>query len=440
MRRFKELYHAAALLVLNTVIVFIGFNALLAFLFWLIERGDAPPKPAPPHQTRTMAPFHQDGSPVDNGKRLRYQLEWSDFDAYGTQDQTFVAEVLDDFYELGQQGMAYQPWVLFSEPLFQGKHVTVEADPRGIPRRRTINPPNPDGRPVVTILALGGSTTFGYNVADEQTWSSYLAQILNERARQARLNIHVAVLNYGRGYYYPSQEVMLLVDLLRSGHRPDAVIFLDGMNWMDTEDVPEFYKRAEREFHNLQFTDKPDHRQILEQMSQKIPMLRLAQAIGRRLSLVDQRSVAQRHADERHLGVNHIINGFRQNQAIAAAICRLYAISPLFVLQPHAFYNYPVHLYRRPLPNEALAWRATVQQIYPLLMAEPGMVNLSGLFDLWGKDKKAIIDELHYSPPFHHFLAAQIADHIDLSKLHPRPLHLDEDAATGLPRNSTQQN
>jgi hypothetical protein len=436
--RLKPLYISVALFLLNTLLVLVAFNLVLACLFWMRDVSEDSQHIPAKALSRASRYFNVDGSPVDNGKRTGYQLAWFDFNAYGSTNESYVSEVLDDFYELSQRGMAFQPWVLFSEGPFQGKHVTVEVDRRGFPRRRTVNPSNANGLPVVTILALGGSTTFGYNVADEETWPSYLANILNERARQARLKISVSVLNYGRGYYYPSQETILLIDVLRSGYRPSAVVFVDGVNWSQAEDVPEFYTQAERQFHTLQFTEKPDHRQALEQIADSLPMVRLAQAIGRRLFPHEQQSVAERIAMEREAGVSHIINAQRQNHAIAAAICRVYSIHPTFVLQPHALYNYPLQLYRRPLPNDVIIWRKKLQEVYGLLALEPGIVDLSGLFDVWGKDKKAIIDDLHYSPPFNRFLAQYIANHLDLRTLTARTAALDEAAATGLARHSVR--
>ncbi|MFO0767213.1 MAG: hypothetical protein U0231_10575 [Nitrospiraceae bacterium] len=81
-----------------------------------------------------------------------------------------------------------------------------------------------------------------------------------------------------------------------------------------------------------------------------------------------------------------------------------------------------------------------MQRVYPRLEAESGFINLSGLFKRWGQDKKAIIDELHYNPAFHRFLAQQIADHIDLKSMKPRSVPLDQQAATGLPRELIQTN
>lgn len=437
--RITPVYRSSALLLLNTIVGLLLFNVCLAGLFWIIDTiGDIPRSSRAAQTTFGGALFNADGSPVDNGKRSAYQLEWFDFSGYGLDDQRLASEVLDDFYELTFEGMAYQPWVLFSEPPFHGRRVTVEVDPQGFPRRRTVNLPNPRGFPEITILVLGGSTTFGYNVSDEQTWPSYLAAILNERARQSNLNIHVTVLNYGRGYYYPSQETVLLLDLIRAGHRPSAVLFLDGVNWGESGDIPNLYRRAEQQFRRLQFAEGVNWPQVVGSVGDKIPMIRLAQAIARRLAPPAQRSVAQQVAAEGEISVDHIVNSFGQNRVLASAICRSYGIAPYFFLQPHALYNYAPGLYRRPLPHDAIVWAGQVQRVYPRLEAESGFINLTGLFERWGKDKKAIIDELHYSPTFHRFLAEHIADHLELKSLKPRVTSLDQTIATGLPRELNQ--
>ncbi|MFO0732705.1 MAG: hypothetical protein U0361_17350 [Nitrospiraceae bacterium] len=339
--RIAPLYRSSSLLLLNTIVGLLLLNCLLAGLFWLIDVFGDPARSAEATTHKASGPFfNADGSPIDNGKRSSYQLEWFDFNGYGLDDQQYASEVLDEFYELALEGMAYQPWVLFSEPPFQGKRVRVEVDTQGFPHRRTVNPENSAGLPEVTILALGGSTTFGYNVSDEQTWPSYLAALLNERARALNLAVHVSVLNYGRGYYYPSQETVLLVDLIRAGHRPSAVLFLDGVNWGESGDVPNLYRRAEQQFHRLQFAEGVDWPQVVGSMTDNIPMVRLAHAIARRVSLAGQRSVAQQVAAAGEISVDHIVNSFSQNRVLATAICRSYGIEPYFFLQPHALYNY----------------------------------------------------------------------------------------------------
>lgn len=438
--RLRNIYLSAALLLLNTLAALLIGNLLLAGLFWIRDFTDnkalAAQRNAVSAALASGRFFNPDGSPLDNGKRNEYQSAWIDFNAYGNLEPAYVSDVLDDFYELSNLGMTFQPWVLFSEPPFQGKRVTVEIDPRGFPRRKTVNPEYKQGIPVVQILTLGGSTTFGYNVSDEHTWPTYLSEILNRRAREENLNIQVEVLNYGKGFYHPSQETLLLLDLLKNGYRPSLVLFLDGVNWSGPQDVPQFYEQARRRFQNLQFDDQSARGRTWADTWGTVPMVRLAKSISQGFFGVTQPTVAQRASDEGPSLVPHVVNGFRQNRMVSEAICKSYSIKPLFILQPNAVYNYPIELYRRPLPDEFFSWRSKTQGVYRSLSSDPGLLDLSNLFQTWGTDRKAIIDELHYSPPFNRFLAEQIAAHIHLKAL-PTHVHpYDETAVTGNPRES----
>jgi len=179
-------------------------------------------------------------------------LQWFDYTAYERiVDVSYVGNVLDDFFNLSKLGFIYQPWVQFSEPPYHGKLVNVDIDSKGFPIRRTLSPQNSQSATML-IFALGGSSTFGYNVSDEQTWPSYLAEILNERVSTASVPIQVKVMNYGRGFYDTSQETVLLIDLLKSGLRPNLVIFMDGINWILEQDVPYFTSKFAKVFSDLQ--------------------------------------------------------------------------------------------------------------------------------------------------------------------------------------------
>jgi hypothetical protein len=69
------------------------------------------------------------------------------------------------------------------------------------------------------IWFFGGSTTFGYGVADHETIPARLEKAL---ARP--------VANFGVAAFFSAQENMLLIQALRTGYRPAQVIFLDGIN------------------------------------------------------------------------------------------------------------------------------------------------------------------------------------------------------------------
>jgi hypothetical protein len=75
--------------------------------------------------------------------------------------------------------------------------------------------------------------------------------------------------------------------------------------------------------------------------------------------------------------------------------------------------------------------------VYSKLKADPGYIDLSALFDQWGR-RKAVVDDVHYSPAFNQFLAERVAKWIDVGSLQLRSI--DENAATGIPRQNPVPN
>jgi lysophospholipase L1-like esterase len=324
--------------------------------------------------------------------------------------------------------------VQFSEPAFKGNLVSIGLDPRGFPVRRTLNPRNDEGLPIIRIFTLGGSTTFGYNVSDEHTWPSHLSSILNEKSKAEGIGIHVEVVNYGRGYYTPSQETLLLTDLLKSGHRPNVAIFMDGVNLGSSQDIPAFSEKLDRWFTGLQFRNDTSLLDALTWM----PIVRLSRSIGH--SVFDKNGnpekAATRNKEKKwdKENVQNMVNRFEQNREISSAICKLYSVECYFMLQPNPLYNYPLKLYRMSLGESYMEGREIAQQFYERMRGEKGILWLADLFESWGHDRKAIVDDLHYSPGFNHFLAQHVAKHMDMKSLSPKAEIINEAAVTGSSR------
>lgn len=433
MKSVSKYYQTTAVLILSALILFIILNVAIEICgsinyakFISRFRSD-------------KEFFLPDGSPVDNGKRSPYQLEWFDFNAYGNVNPIYAAEVLDDFFILSQKGFIYQPWVQFSEPIFHGKRVNVDLDELGFPIRRTINPQMNGGQIPIKIFVLGGSTTFGYNVSDEHTWPTAFARILNEKSKNLELNLNVQVINYGRGFYYSSQEVVLLIDLLKMGHRPSLVIFMDGVNEGIeeglNEDMPFFSEKAAKLFRRAQTGSFND---VLKMTVAQLPLIKWAESLKQRLlrHFTTSNYIEPNSEPMLHEALGKILNRYRQNKAIAKEICKLYGIKYLFFAQPSPIYNYPFDLYRQKnLPPKFFTTRRLAQQGYKELDRE--VINLSSLFNLWGKNKKAIIDDCHYSPSFNYVLAERISSYIDLKMLSNYPCKIDDQSATGSKRTTS---
>jgi len=412
--KFATAYSALAFITFNTLLAIVAVNLLLYLVLWArdavmaLEAGRAEREIARSMEGGQV--FRADGAPLPGPKRSAYQIEWFDYSAYGGDfGETEVAGVLDEFLDLGARGFVYQPWVQFAEPAVQGKHLNVETDARGFPHRRTSRPSaTRDGVPTLQIFAIGGSTTFGYNVPDAQTWPSALARLLEGATKTMASPVPLEVRNYGRAYYNPSQEVVLFMDLLRSGQRPDMAIFVDGVNLGPAQDVPQFTAQAARGFSGLQFGGSST---LLDRLGW-IPMVRVAA----RLSESATPAIVPAKAGESRDPVQ-LAERFRSSWAIARELCRLYDVSCLFVLQPDPVLNYEMRLYRRPVSAGFVAERAERRSFYESLGSPEGVIDLRGLFQAWGPNRKAIIDDVHYSPGFNDFLAEHIASRIDLSSL-----------------------
>ncbi len=421
--KYRASYRTCAVAIVDAGILFVCLNVLLGIVYYYKDHKGSKFVCGSAEKL-----FQENGAPVESDKRSAFQVKWFDYTAYEhIVDASYAGEVLDDFYDLAQKGFIYQPWVQFCEPVYHGKRVNIDLDSKGFPIRRTINP-GKDQSPTVQIFTLGGSTTFGYNVSDEHTWPSYLSEILTERASAAGLNIQVVVTNYGRDFYTPSQETVLLIDLLRSGYRPSLIVFMGG-NWGPQQDVPRFTEEFDRRFREMQFGPRIN-------TLQWVPVIRLVKGLINQLHEANshQRRMTIPNSKDQEDYVKHVISRFNINRTIAARVCELYSLNTLFFLEPDAVYNYPTDLYRSSLPESRRLRKQLRTRFYRQIKITSDIIDLTNLFELWGHDRKAIVDQVHYSPNFNRFLAQHVADHIDLKSLVPRPLDQSESLPTGASR------
>jgi len=205
---------------------------------------------------------------------------------------------------------------------------------------------------------------------------------------------------------------------LKGGKRPNLVVFLDGLNeWTSTcnSDVPHLTQQIAEATHNLQVE------RALSTVDQFgwLPIVRLAKAISRRMASPPSSPSPDQIADGCKMSqMADMADRYRQNVEIARAISKLYGISALFFLQPDPTVHYSPTLYRTNLPAQFYANISYIRRVKPefyrMVRDAEGVIDLTNLFELWGPTRKAIIDDVHYSPQFNLFLAQHIANHIDL--------------------------
>lgn len=114
---------------------------------------------------------------------------------------------------------SYHPHIGWRGEPYSGQHVNVNEN--GL--RKTWNPAD-TSHDVEKLYIFGGSTVWGTGARDDFTVPSHLSKIFHHNKRP------VIVTNCGESAYTFYQEVMRLCLLLKEGHRPDYVVFYDGVN------------------------------------------------------------------------------------------------------------------------------------------------------------------------------------------------------------------
>jgi len=357
-------YKAVALIVLNTLILFILLNILCFVGLKLLHRGGAGPETA--WDRALNASFHNsDLSEIQQNRLME---------------------------ELRAHRIEFEPFTNFRGRDARGQYLNVRQGIRNLeegcwpPRKENFN-----------IFVFGGSTTFGA-ASDTQTIPAYLEEVLRETRQE------VKVFNFGRVYYYSTQERILFEQLLLAGHAPRVAIFVDGLNdfYHVGMDVP-FRERLQQAFET-----KP--------RMPPIPVVK----VYRVLTGADQ-PVAESY-DQSPEALRAVIDRYLVNKKLIEAAAQAFGTIPVFVWQPVPTYKLESKEY--PFVDRDLGRHVCSRQGY-LMMAE--RVGQSGLGDdfLWladlqqGFKEPIYMDVVHYTPSFSKAIARAIGGFLVERKIVP---------------------
>jgi len=205
------------------------------------------------------------------------------------QDRRAKAEVYTDaarasslFREFHDSYRArWEPYVYWRRAAFTGDFINING--RGI-RYTTGCPVSEPTNTCLEVFVLGGSTAWGTGVQDSDTIPSVIQRRLTAAGIRAR------VTNYAETGYVSTQEVIALLCLLRASERPDAVVFLNGVNdtfsalQQGAAGLPQNELHRRREFNILKAERYRDLRQTFAgAWVGRLAVNRLAVAIGRRV-------------------------------------------------------------------------------------------------------------------------------------------------------------
>jgi hypothetical protein len=289
-------------------------------------------------------------------------------------------------------GWIYEPWLGFREKPRRSEFVNVSQD--GVRATAGGARSLADYAPG-SVFLFGGSTLFGYGVADGETIASHLQALLGAEAR---------VFNFGRAFYYSEQENMLLESLLRAGLRPEVAVFVDGLNERCDLDVYQrelalLYARAQSAY-EWHWTDAVR------------PLAFLADKLAKRgrpagdpaFSVDLQRLDCARHG--RQVPLKDIV---AQNLERRALLCAQYGLRCVTFVQPIAGLHgsHPDFVQHSERARRAL--RLKFEHL-SATFGEKGLVDATPALD--GLAAPAYVDGLHYSSEAGRAIAMRLLRHV----------------------------
>lgn len=253
------------------------------------------------------------------------------------------------------------------------------------------------------VWFFGGSTTFGYGVADGETIPAQLEKMMGQ-----------PVVNFGVGNFYSAQENLLFTQYLRIGYRPSMVIFFDGINEAcDIEDYQAemglLFAKAQKGYTwDLDEFGKPMI-YAYDRISKKVGRLTGGGAASVQIRDLNCEGSGRRNA----LGTLHA-----RILAERKTLCHLYEIVCKTFVQPFS----GLHGRQDDASFQDID-REEMRQLFAAL--EPNWRRAGATFvtnALDSHDRHAYIDHEHYSAAASELIARAIADHLGAGSKQRNPL------------------
>jgi hypothetical protein len=241
------------------------------------------------------------------------------------------AEVRELLRETWSRPITWEPFTEYRERRYQGRFVNVHPAGFRLSRGQAPWPPSSER---LNVYVFGGSTTFGYGVADDETIVSGLQAFLDARLGAGR----AACYNFGRGSYYSTTERILFENLLAEGDVPKAAVFVDGLN--------EFAFGAPFPAELLRMAVNLPVRGALAELERELPLAQLvARAKAGRVPRGSDAELAA-HFDDASL-LDTRIERYESNRRLIRAAASAWGVRTLFVWQPVPTYRYDLryHLF-----------------------------------------------------------------------------------------------
>lgn len=258
-------------------------------------------------------------------------------------------------------------------------------------QRHTVNA-NADG--TRKVYFFGGSTMYGLGVSDAETIPSLVSAATGVQAE-----------NYGNIAYTAHQSLVLLLELLQTGHRPNIVVFYDGMNDVAVKCEIGMTPNSHREEKNL--TSLVRGRDSPSTFTHYFrPVLRLTDRLGREISKVASTNPYDCDTDSKK--ADQIAENLLLDWHFAKLLTESFGGKFIGILQPVSYFS-RTRLDRMKPPPQFLDRQ--YQAIYPKLRQEIG--RDSRFYDLvtaLDVDEPIFTDFNHLTAAGNRYVAARIAE------------------------------
>lgn len=280
----------------------------------------------------------------------------------------------------------YEPWLGFKERPRSGKFVNINNE--GF-RHSHIKNLRLDSTGI-NIYVFGGSTTFGYGIDDASTIPSHLQKHLSNLYPEKNIN----VFNFGRGYYYSTQEIALVLQLIRNNHIPAIAIFIDGLNEGQTE--PHYTKEMSVMFKAYNYGQYKLCRGFIEKFS-------LMRAVRKLTSYVIAQPSKKEYKE--HIDPIDICKSYLRNKEIINILSEKFNFHTYFFIQP-------VSGYRNDFINHWNQHMTSKMQLLEKTVNNQTSFSLTHLLENY--EHQPFVDNCHYTSTVCDLIAATIAQKIKI--------------------------
>jgi hypothetical protein len=378
-----SLYRAAAILVLNAILLLLCFEVAASGVYKLknLLLGS-------PEETLLVG----EGSPR---QKISYYAS-----------QPWAPEFWNEF-RLSRKQLRYVPYVGWRRPAFEGKLIRIDQD--GI--RFT---PGADCRPgSYKVFAFGASTLWGTGAPDWGTIPAYIQAGLAKRRSGL-----VCVVNFGETGYVSTQDVITLMMQLQAGNVPDLAVFYDG-----SDDIYAAYQSGHAGGHQnadrlAAIFERRDRSHPLLEWAQRSASFSLVSSAIKRSGIAKPGAEGVAMSTARELNIpalsDGIVETYLGNYTLVSALAEKHHFKFFFFWQPFISVGQKrLTSEEQEIRNESdtdATYTELVRSVYHTIaetaQSHKNLHDLAHVFD--GCDGLLWIDSAHVTPPGNELLAVRM--------------------------------